>query len=99
MRFDRVSPAPFSVDIGTSEKLVLNANGGDDSFTATGNLAPLIAITVDGGDGNDTILGSNGADRLLGGAGNDFVDGNQGADTGSARARRRRLPVGSRRRQ
>ncbi len=82
VRFDRVNPAPFSVDIGTSEKLVLNANGGDDSFAATGDLATLIAITVDGGDGNDTILGSNGADRLLGGAGDDFVDGNQGADTG-----------------
>ena len=61
---------------------MLNANGGDDSFAATGDLATLIAITVDGGDGNDTILGSNGADRLLGGAGDDFVDGNQGADTG-----------------
>jgi Ca2+-binding RTX toxin-like protein len=82
VRFDRVNPAPFSVDIGTSENLVLNANGGDDSFSATGNLATLIAITVDGGDGNDAILGGNGADRLLGGTGNDFVDGNQGADTG-----------------
>src|SRR4051794_2250566 len=40
VRFDRVSPAPFSLDIGTSEKLTLNANGGDDSFSATGNLAP-----------------------------------------------------------
>src|SRR5215208_557283 len=53
VRFDRIDPAPFSLDIGTSEKLVLNANGGDDSFTATGNLATLIAITVDGGSGND----------------------------------------------
>src|SRR4029078_74330 len=33
VRFDRVNPAPFSLDIGTSEKLVLNANGGDDSFS------------------------------------------------------------------
>src|SRR5262249_35208826 len=45
------------------------------------NLAALIKITVDGGAGNDTILGSNGADRLLGGDGNDVVDGNQGNDT------------------
>ncbi|MDQ1741247.1 MAG: hypothetical protein QOE53_2899 [Pseudonocardiales bacterium] len=67
VRFDRVNPAPFALDIGTSEKLTLNANGGDDSFSATGNLAPLIAITVDGGTGNDTLLGSNGADTLLGG--------------------------------
>src|SRR5262249_28307922 len=65
---------------GTTEDLVLNANGGDDSFSATGNLAPLIKITVDGGAGNDTLLGSNGADVLRGGDGNDFIDGNQGND-------------------
>ncbi len=81
VRFDRVTPAPFSIDIGTSEKLVLNANGGDDQFSATGNLAALIGITVDGGNGNDTLLGGNGADFLLGGDGNDLVDGNQGDDT------------------
>src|SRR4051794_28636151 len=81
VRFDRTTPAPFSIDIGTSEKLNLNANGGDDQFSATGNLAPLIAITVDGGTGADTIRGSNGNDRLLGGDGDDFVDGQQGADT------------------
>jgi Ca2+-binding RTX toxin-like protein len=80
VRFDRINPAPFALDIGTSESLVLNANGGDDSFSATGNLAALIQITVDGGAGNDTILGSNGADVLLGGAGDDFVDGQQGND-------------------
>jgi Ca2+-binding RTX toxin-like protein len=81
VRFDRVSPAPFSIDIGTCEKLVLNANGGDDQFSASGNLAALIQITVDGGPGNDTILGSNGNDILLGGDGDDFIDGNQGNDT------------------
>jgi Ca2+-binding RTX toxin-like protein len=80
VRFDRVTPAPFAIDIGTSEKLVLNANGGDDSFAATGNLAALIAITVDGGAGADTLLGSNGADLLLGGDGDDFADGQQGND-------------------
>jgi RTX calcium-binding nonapeptide repeat (4 copies) len=62
VRFDRVNPAPFSLDIGTTENLVLNANGGDDTFAATGNLAALIKITVDGGAGNDTLRGSNGAD-------------------------------------
>jgi len=80
VRFDRISPAPFSLDIGTTEKLVLNANGGDDSFSASGDLAALIAITVDGGPGNDTLSGSNGADVLIGGDGNDFVDGQQGND-------------------
>jgi Ca2+-binding RTX toxin-like protein len=80
VRFDRVTPAPFSIDIGTTENLVLNMNGGDDSFSAAGNLAALIGVTVDGGTGNDTILGGNGADTLLGGDGNDFIDGNQGND-------------------
>lgn len=80
VRFDRLNPAPFSLDVGTSEKLVVNMNGGNDSFSATGNLAALIQITVDGGTGNDTILGSNGADVLLGGDGNDFIDGQQGND-------------------
>src|SRR5262249_55743004 len=78
VRFDRLSPAPFSIDIGTSEKLVLNANGGDDGFSANGDLASLIQITVDGGAGADTILGGNGADVLQGGDDNDFVAGEQG---------------------
>jgi Ca2+-binding RTX toxin-like protein len=80
VRFDRLDPAPFSLDIGTTENLVVNMNGGDDSFSATGNLAALISITVDGGAGNDTILGGNGADLLLGGDGIDFIDGQQGND-------------------
>src|SRR5262249_11840396 len=73
--------APFTLDIGTTENLVVNMNGGDDTFSATGNLAALISVTVDGGAGNDTILGGNGADHLLGGDGDDFIDGNQGNDT------------------
>jgi Ca2+-binding RTX toxin-like protein len=81
VRFDRLDPAPFFLDIGTTENLVLNMNGGDDRFSATGNLSALINLTIDGGAGNDTILGGNGNDKLLGGDGNDFIDGNQGNDT------------------
>jgi Ca2+-binding RTX toxin-like protein len=80
VRFDRLNPAPFAVDIGTSERLTLNAGGGNDSFSATGNLAALIAITVDGGTGDDTLNGSNGIDQFIAGEGNDFVDGQQGND-------------------
>ena len=54
VRFDRINPAPFSIDIGTTENLVVNMNGGDDTFTAGNGLAALIQITVDGGAGNDT---------------------------------------------
>jgi Ca2+-binding RTX toxin-like protein len=80
VRFDRVTPVPFSLDIGTSEKLVLNANGGDDRFTASNGLASLIAITVDGGAGNDSLTGGDGNDVLLGGDGNDVIDGGRGND-------------------
>jgi hemolysin type calcium-binding protein len=81
VRFDRVSPLPFSLDIGTSERLVVNANGGDDSFAASGDLASLIALNIDGGPGNDRLSGGNGNDTLSGGVGDDVVDGNAGADS------------------
>ena len=37
-------------------------------------------LTVDGGAGDDTILGSQGADVFLGGDGNDFIFGDNGND-------------------
>jgi Ca2+-binding RTX toxin-like protein len=80
VRFDRIDPAPSALDIGTTETLIVNMGGGNDTISMTGNLAALIKITVDGGAGDDTILGGNGIDTLLGGDGNDFIDGNQGND-------------------
>src|SRR5262249_3579248 len=80
VRFDRVTPAPFSIDIGTSENLVVNMNGGDDTFTGSNGLAALISLTVDGGAGNDTITGGDGADSLRGGDGNDLINGGRGND-------------------
>ena len=41
----------------------------------------MITPVVDGGPGNDTILGSDASEVLFGGTGNDFVDGNRGNDT------------------
>ena len=80
VRFDRVTPAPFSLDIGTTENLVVNMNGGDDTFTAGNGLASLIQLTVDGGAGNDTITGGDGNDMLIGGDGNDLIIGGRGND-------------------
>jgi Ca2+-binding RTX toxin-like protein len=80
VRFDRVSPLPFFLDIGTSEALQLNANGGNDTFTGGAGLAPLIALSIDGGAGNDTITGGDGADRIVGGDGDDLITGGKGAD-------------------
>jgi Ca2+-binding RTX toxin-like protein len=79
--FERVSPGPFSIDIGTSERLDLNMLAGDDTFTAsqvagTGGLAETpVDLDVDGGEGNDEIKGGDGADLLAGGAGNDTITG------------------------
>ncbi|MGA7487719.1 MAG: calcium-binding protein [Xanthobacteraceae bacterium] len=81
VRFDRVDPAPFFLDIGTTEKLVLNANGGDDIITAGNGLASLIQLTLDGGAGNDRITGGDGNDILIGGDGDDLVIGGRGNDT------------------
>jgi Ca2+-binding RTX toxin-like protein len=81
VRFDRTSPAPFTLDIGTTENLVLNANGGDDIITAGNGLAGLIQLTIDGGAGNDTITGGDGNDTLIGGDGDDFINGGKGNDT------------------
>jgi hypothetical protein len=79
--FNRVSPGPFNIDIGTSERLDLNMLAGDDTFTAsqvagTGGLAETpVDLDVDGGDGSDTIVGGDGVDTLGGGAGNDTITG------------------------
>ena len=78
--FQRIDPLPFTLDIGGSEKLVLKANAGDDSFFGGSGLAGRMAFAVDGGAGDDSLVGTDGADLLIGGDGSDFVDGNAGAD-------------------
>src|SRR5262249_13428980 len=80
-RFDRLSAAPFTIHIGTTENPALNATGGDDVITAGNGLANLIKLTIDGGAGNDIITGGDGNDTLLGGDGNDLIIGGRGNDT------------------
>jgi Ca2+-binding RTX toxin-like protein len=65
---------------GTNDSLVINALGGNDGVTATTLPAGVIKLTIDGGAGNDTLLGSQGADVFLSGAGNDFIFGDNGND-------------------
>ncbi len=57
----------------------VNGLGGDDTITAS--TAVLVPLVLDGGDGNDQILGGSGADQLVGGPGNDVIQGGRGADT------------------
>ena len=61
----------------------INGLGGDDIIDLTSpdySLAGQV-ITIDGGEGNDIIWGSNSIETILGGAGNDIIFGGVGADT------------------
>jgi hypothetical protein len=70
--FDRNSFTAIDVESGPGEDEVrIDQSGG--AFTDE-------AVTINGGAGNDTLIGGAGAERLLGGRGDDFVDGNIGAD-------------------
>jgi Ca2+-binding RTX toxin-like protein len=73
VRLDRVNPAPFFVDIGTTEHLQLNAGGGDDTLKGDKGLARLIESELNGDDGDDVVRGTDGEDQLNGGAGRDLI--------------------------
>jgi len=66
VNFSGSGVAPFAIDIGTSEKLLVRANGGDDSVTTAKGQAALIALTIEGGAGNDTLVfnGANAAESI-----------------------------------
>jgi len=70
---------PFTLDI-EAEKLTVNGNGGNDKITGNTGVAGLIKVTMNGGDGNDVLVGTDGDDVLKGGAGNDSVAGARGND-------------------
>jgi Ca2+-binding RTX toxin-like protein len=71
--FERTDPAPFSVDIGTTENLRLNAGAGNDEIKGKKGLAGLIVSTLNGDDGNDSIKGTDAEDLLSGGKGFDVI--------------------------
>jgi Ca2+-binding RTX toxin-like protein len=79
--FERTNLGPFSLDIGTTERLEVNGQGGDDVITAGEDLDGLIKLKLDGGAGNDSITGGDGDDAIYGGWGHDTLTGGEGADT------------------
>jgi Ca2+-binding RTX toxin-like protein len=54
-----------------NDRLVLNGNGGDDVINAQSLEADGIQLTMNGGLGNDLLIGSEGNDVVNGGDGND----------------------------
>ncbi|HET7048858.1 MAG TPA: calcium-binding protein [Solirubrobacteraceae bacterium] len=74
-------PPNGSVQNSTNvENLVINGQAGDDTVQGQNGIASLTHLTINGGDGNDTLGGGDGADTLMGGNGNDTIDGNRGND-------------------
>src|SRR6478735_4015959 len=75
--------ADFSFDRSTFTAIAVDAGRGDDEIRIDQSGGPFTdeAITLNGDDGDDTLIGGSGAETFFGGKGDDFVDGNIGADT------------------
>ena len=75
--------AEFSFDRATFSRIDVRLLAGNDQFRidqVNGAFADE-ALTVDGGNGNDTMNGGDGVEVFYGGNGADSVDGNRGNDT------------------
>jgi Ca2+-binding RTX toxin-like protein len=77
-----VTGLPAGVSIShfeSTDRLVINGLGGNDTIDATGLQG--IALTMNGGLGDDVLLGSNGDDLVNGGDGTDLALMGGGDDT------------------
>ena len=66
-----------------NDTLTINTSGGADVVNASGLLATSIDLTINGGAGNDVLIGSDGGDTISGDADVDYVDGGPGIDSGT----------------
>ena len=76
--------ADFSFERDDLASIALNARPGDDLVRideSNGVFADTIPTTIDGGAGNDTLVGGSGTVVLRGGPGNDTLIGGSGAET------------------
>jgi Ca2+-binding RTX toxin-like protein len=62
------------------DQLAVAGRAGNDSIVAPNLSADVIALTLDGGTGDDELFGGRGSEQLLGGDGDDVVDGFKGDD-------------------
>jgi hypothetical protein len=75
--------AEDSFDRGTFSRIEVFTGSGNDQFRVdqTNGAFTDEDLTVDGGNGNDTLNGGDGVELFIGGNGEDTVDGNRGNDT------------------
>jgi Ca2+-binding RTX toxin-like protein len=95
-----IQNAAFIVSITNAEPandtLTINTSGGDDIVSASGLANSSVKVlTLNGGagndilvgsQGNDTINGDDGDDLMFGGPGNDTFTGGTGTDTANGQA-------------
>jgi Ca2+-binding RTX toxin-like protein len=82
--FQRTNLIPFRVGITTTETVVMQTGGGNDTITVTALAGTGVrTVVADGGDGDDVIDGSAGNVVLqaFGGTGNDVLTGGSKGDT------------------
>ena len=66
--------------LDANDQIVINGLGGDDAIDATAMQA-IALLTLNGGDGDDVLIGGFGADTLSGGIGDDVLIGGPGVDS------------------
>jgi Ca2+-binding RTX toxin-like protein len=73
--------AVASIEAVQAKRATIVGNAADNvlDFSALASITGIVA--VDGGNGNDSVTGSQFADTLRGGNGNDILTGNAGNDT------------------
>jgi Ca2+-binding RTX toxin-like protein len=64
----------------STDRLTINTLQGADVVAANGLAAGVTSLTVDGGEGDDVLIGSDGNDTLIGSAGDDVLEGGPGLD-------------------
>lgn len=76
----RVDGVPRWFPATRFDLVAVNAKAGDDLVTIHDRGLPLMSVWIDGGEGNDTLLGSSANDTIMAGAGNDVIEGRGHAD-------------------
>jgi Ca2+-binding RTX toxin-like protein len=71
----------FHFNLADFDNISVSLGNGDDQFTEAPGVLTDKPLTVDGGNGNDTIKTGDGNDTIFGGNGDDQVDAGRGNDT------------------
>src|SRR5688572_23693329 len=78
----RVAPTVTRFAAADVKSIIVNAGDGNDGVSLAGKRRNpfTLAAKIDGGNGNDRLLGAAGDDQINGGAGNDRIEGEGGDD-------------------